>query len=105
MHTQREYEGKWQGWQIWTDEKLTTKLMKDGQQPGLLLPARWWPDTLPAFESEGCWQRPHTRVKYGQSRCTNCVVVICAIEFESFSLPISVIDFDSFSLPINWQEK
>jgi len=33
------------------DEKLATKLMKDDQQPVLLLPARWWPDTLPEFES------------------------------------------------------
>jgi len=28
-HNQREYEGKWQGWQNWTDEKLATKLTKD----------------------------------------------------------------------------
>jgi len=35
------------------DEKLATKLMKDDQQPVLLLPARWWPDTLPEFESGG----------------------------------------------------
>jgi len=52
-HDQREYEGKWQGWQNWTDENLATKLMKDDQQPVLLLPARWWPDTLLEFESEG----------------------------------------------------
>jgi len=39
-HNQREYEDKWQGWQNWTDEKLATKLMKDDQQPVLLLPAR-----------------------------------------------------------------
>ena len=28
-HNQREYEGKWQGWQNWTDEKLATELTKD----------------------------------------------------------------------------
>ena len=55
-HNPREYEDKWQGWQNWTDEKLATKLTKDGQQPVLLLPARWWPDTLPEFESGGWWQ-------------------------------------------------
>jgi len=44
---------KWQGWQNWTDVKLATKLTKDDQQPVLLLPARWWPYTLPQFESEG----------------------------------------------------
>ena len=46
-HNQREYEDQWQGWQNWTDEKFATKLTKDDQQPFLLLPARWWPDTLP----------------------------------------------------------
>jgi len=45
-HNQREYEDKWQGWQNWTDEKLATKLTKNDQQPVLLLPARWWPDTF-----------------------------------------------------------
>jgi len=50
-HKPRDYEDKWQGWQNWTDEKLATKLTKDDQQPVLLLPARWWPDTLPEFES------------------------------------------------------
>jgi len=54
---QREYEDKWQGRQNWTDERLTTKLTKDDQQPVLLLPARWWPDTLPEFESGGWWPR------------------------------------------------
>jgi len=39
-NNQREYEDEWQGWQNWTDEKLTTKLTKDDQQPDLLLPAR-----------------------------------------------------------------
>jgi len=63
-HNQREYEDKWQRWQNWTDKKLATKLTKDDQQPVLLLPARWWPDTLPAFESRGWWQRPHKRVRY-----------------------------------------
>jgi len=38
-------------------KKLATKLMKVDQQPVLLLPARWWPDTLPEFESGGWWQR------------------------------------------------
>jgi len=56
MHNQREYEDKWQGWQNWTDEKLATKLTKDDQQLVLLLPARWWPDTLPKFQSGGWWQ-------------------------------------------------
>jgi len=56
-HNQREYEDKWQWWQHWTHEKFATKLTKDAQQltkdaqPVLLLPARWWPDTLPEFES------------------------------------------------------
>ena len=71
-HKRQEYMGKWQGWQSWTDEKLATKLTKDdsaGQQPVLLLPARWWPDTLPEFESEGWWQRPQMRVKYRHCRC------------------------------------
>ena len=49
---QREYEDKWQGWQNWTDEKLATKLTKHDQQPVLLLPARWWPDTLPYLKVE-----------------------------------------------------
>ena len=66
-NNQREYEDKWQGWQNWTDEKLVTKLTKDDQQPVLLLPARWWPDTLPEFGSGGWWQRPHKRV-----RCRQC---------------------------------
>jgi len=48
-----------------TEEKLT----KDNQQPAMLLPARWWPDTLPEFESGGWWQRPHTRVKCRQCQC------------------------------------
>jgi len=67
-HHQREYEDEWQGWQNWTDEKLATKLTKYDQQPVLLLPARWWPDTFPEFESGGWWQRPHT-----QGRCRQCV--------------------------------
>jgi len=46
-HNQQEYEGKWQGWQNRTDEKLATKLTKDDQQLVLLLLARWWPDTSP----------------------------------------------------------
>ena len=69
-HNQREYEDKWQGWQNWTDEKLATKLTKDDQQPVLLLPARWWPDTLPEFESGGWWQRPHKRVRCRQCKCS-----------------------------------
>jgi len=52
-HNQQEYEDKWQGWQHWTDEKLASKLTKDDQQLVLLLPARWWPDILPEFESGG----------------------------------------------------
>ena len=55
-HKQREYEDKWQGWQNWTDEKIATQLRKDDQRPVLLLPARWWPDTLPEVESGGWWQ-------------------------------------------------
>jgi len=69
-HNQREYEDKWQGWQNWTDEKLATKLTKDDQQPVLLLPARWWPDTLPEFESRGWWQRPHKQVRCRQCKCS-----------------------------------
>jgi len=69
-HNQREYEDKWQGWQNWTDEKLATKLTKEDQQPVLLLPARWWSDTLPEFESGGWWPRPHTRVKCRQCKCS-----------------------------------
>ena len=49
-HNQREYGDKWQGWQNWTDENLATNLTKNDQQLVLLLPARWWPDTLPEFE-------------------------------------------------------
>jgi len=75
-HNQREYENKWQGWQNWTDEKLATNLTKDDQQPVLLLPARWWPDTLPEFESEGWWQRTQTRVK-----CRHCCC--CFVENPS----------------------
>ena len=41
---------KWQGLQNWTDEKLATKLTKDDQQQVLLIPARWWPDTLPELD-------------------------------------------------------
>jgi len=52
-HNQREYEDKGQGWQNWTEVKLATKLMKDDRQPVLFLPARWWLDTLPEFESGG----------------------------------------------------
>jgi len=69
-HNQREYEDKWQEWQNWTDEKLATKLTKDDQQPVLLLLARWWSDTLPEFESEGWSQRPHTRVRCRQCKCS-----------------------------------
>jgi len=29
---------------------IVTRLTKDDQQLVLLLPARWWPDTLPKFE-------------------------------------------------------
>ena len=61
---------KWQGWQNWTDEKLATNLTKDYQQPVLLLPARWWPGTLPEFESGGWWQRPHTRVRCRKCKCS-----------------------------------
>ena len=39
-HNKQEYEDKLQGWQNWTDEKLTKKLTKDDQQPVLLLLAR-----------------------------------------------------------------
>jgi len=69
-HNQREYEDKWQGWQNWIDEKLATKLTMDDQQPVLLLPVRWWPDTLPEFESGGWWQRPHKRVRCRQCKCS-----------------------------------
>jgi len=69
-HNKREYEDKWQGWQNWTDEKLATKLTQDDQQPVLLLPARWWPDTLPEFESGGWWQRLHKRVRCRQCKCS-----------------------------------
>jgi len=68
-HNQQEYEDKWQRWQNRTDEKLATNLTKDDQQPVLLLPARWWPDTLPEFESGGWWQRPHKRVRCWQCKC------------------------------------
>jgi len=68
-HNQREYEDKSQGWQNWTDEKLATKLTKIDQQLVLLLPARWWPDTLPEFESRGWWQRPQTRAKCRYCSC------------------------------------
>ena len=70
-HNQREYEDKWQGWQNGTDEKLATKLTKDDLQLVLLLPARWWPDTLPEFESGGWWQRPHKRVRCRQCKCSS----------------------------------
>ena len=69
-HNQREYEDKRQGLQNWTDEKLATKLTKDDQQLVLLLPARWWPDMLPEFESGGWWQRPHKRVRCRQCKCS-----------------------------------
>jgi len=69
-HNQLEYDEKWQGWQNWTDEKLATKLTKDDQQLVLLLPARWWPDTLPEFESGGWWQRLHKRVRRRQCICS-----------------------------------
>jgi len=68
-HNQQEYEHKWQGWQNWTNEKLATKITKDGQQLVLLPPARWWPDTLPEFESEE-WQRLQMRVKCWQCECS-----------------------------------
>ena len=71
-HNQQEYEDKWQGWQNWTDEKLATNLTKDDQQLALLLPAKRWLDTLPEFESEGCWQRPQTWVK-----CRHCPTSRC----------------------------
>jgi len=69
-HNQQEYEVKWQGWQNWTDEKLATKLTKDDQQLVLLLPTRRRSDTLPEFESGGWWQRPHTRVRCRQGKCS-----------------------------------
>jgi len=49
---------------------LATKLTKDDQQPVLLLPARWWPDTLPEFESGEWWRRPHKRVRCRQCKCS-----------------------------------
>jgi len=64
-HNQQEYRDKWQEWPKWTIEKLMTKPTKDDQQPVLLLPARWWPDTLPEFER----QRPHTEVRCRQCKC------------------------------------
>jgi len=69
-HNQREYEDKLQGWQNWTDEKLATKLTKDDQHLVLLLLARWWPDTLPEFESGGWLQRPHKQVRCRQCKCS-----------------------------------
>jgi len=66
-HNRREYEDEWQNW---TDGKIATKLTKDDQQPVLLLPARWWPDMLPEFESGGWWQRTHTRVRCRQCKCS-----------------------------------
>jgi len=78
-HNQREYEDKWQGWQNWTDEKLAAKLTKTDQQLVLLLPARRWPDTLPEFESEGWWQRPHTRGRCRQCKC-------CLVENPNFRI-------------------
>jgi len=69
-HNQREHVDRWQGWHNWNDEKLATKLTKDDQQPFLLLPARWWPDTLPEFESGGWWQRPRKRVRCRQCKCS-----------------------------------
>jgi len=70
-HNQREteYEEKSKDGKIGLMEIFATKLMKHDQQPVLLLPARWWPDTLPEFESEGWWQRPHSRVKCRQCQC------------------------------------
>ena len=59
-HNQREYNHKWHGWQNWTDAKLATKLAKNNQQLVLLQPVRWWPDTLPEFESAG-GGKGHTR--------------------------------------------
>ena len=40
--------------------RAITKLTKDDQQPVLLLPARWCPDTLPVFDMEDCG-KGHTR--------------------------------------------
>ena len=83
-HNQREYEDKWQGWQNCT----ATKLTKDDQQPVLSLQAKspsqvtflslpaksldlkWWPDTLPEFEGEEWWQRPHSRGRCRQRKCS-----------------------------------
>ena len=50
--------------------------MKDDQQPVVLLPARWWPDTLPEFESQRWWQRPQTWVKCRYCHC-------CFVEYPS----------------------
>ena len=69
-YNKQGYEDKRQGWQNWTDKKLATKLTKNDQQLFLLLPARWWPDTLPEFESGGWWQRSHTRVRCRQCECS-----------------------------------
>ena len=69
-HNQREYEDKWQEWQNWTNKKLATNRTKDDQQPVLFLPARWWPDTLPEFEIAGWWQRPNTRARCRQCKCS-----------------------------------
>jgi len=51
--------------------------MTSSRSRGLLLPARWWPDTLPAFKSGGWWQRPHTQV-----RCRQCIYTL--VENPSF---------------------
>jgi len=62
-----------------TDEKLATKLTKDDQQPDLLLPATWWPNTLPEFENVEWWQRSHTRVK-----CRQCHGKCSLVENPSY---------------------
>ena len=78
-HKKREYEDKGQGWQNWTDEKLATKLTKDDHQPVLILPARWWPDTLQEFESGGWWQRPHKRVSCRQCKCSSVEIRVLKV--------------------------
>ena len=51
-----------------SDRQLVDRLVRD--RPILLIPASWWSEHKPGFESEGLWQKPTRRIQCKQ--CEKC---------------------------------
>ena len=49
-----------------SDRQLVDRLVRD--RPILLIPASWWSEHKPEFESEGWWQKPTRRIQCEQCR-------------------------------------